>query len=157
MRSLNLNRWSAHSSRWQATEVRVSSMSFARKECSQCGRDALAETIERNDGICGLCAKGKQAIKDGKAPAIKSERIVLWLTFVTTCIASALVVMRCLDADWGWFWSLFSIVWFAPIVFNFTSFLIGCVLWCHRRLTAGRPKRGVQGGGGQVSTRAEST
>lgn len=129
-------------------------MSSARKECFECGRNALVETIKRNDGICELCAKGKQAIKDGESISPSSEKIVLWIMFVASGITSAYVVKRCLDADWEWFWSLFSIVWSAPIAFNLTSFLIGCVLWCHRKISTGRPTRGEKASDGKPDTAA---
>ena len=112
-------------------------METHRETCSACGRQALVETIARNEGICEWCAKAKAktAIEDGESLSPRSERVVLIGTFLLTVAGSGAVVWRCLESDWGWFWSLFSIIWSAPIAFNVISFLIVCVLSGHRKMT----------------------
>jgi len=81
----------------------------------------------------------------GEVHSPEAVRVILRIANVASVIVSAIVVKRCLDADWGWFWSLFSIVWTAPITLNVTSFLIGCVLWCHRKLTTSESTPDEQG------------
>lgn len=109
-------------------------MTSEREACERCGREALTETIVRNGGTCEPCAKGDRAESGGRSLTPGEEKVVMRACVAVMVLAPAVVAWRCLEAEWGWVWSLFSIVLSAPVAFNVTAFVLGCAFWLRRKL-----------------------
>ena len=89
-------------------------MESIRKACQKCGREALIETIRRNEGFCESCKA------DG--PELKPwVRVVLSaLTFLMPLMITAFVSYKCNQTGWPMIWIIIGAVF--VLIFSF----VGC-------------------------------
>lgn len=112
-------------------------MTEPRLPCSTCGREALAETIERNDGLCQAC---RNEARDPDGLSEIQERFLFLGSFVGWIVVSCYVVYRCRLADWNWFWAIFIVIWLAPVFHLGTTVVFGAIAWIWRCFQGGEER-----------------
>jgi len=101
-------------------------MKSNRRPCNDCSREALVETIERNEGLCEACAVRLR--KEGDALEFTPRvRVVIGISFVVPLLITIYVFYRCHLAEWPLFWNIFMAFWIFGMSYQGIGYVIAII------------------------------
>lgn len=102
-------------------------MDSNRKACLNCEREALLETIERNSGLCEVCASEIRKEEDTVEFKPVIELALSCLTWILPLMVAIEGFFLCEKAEWHLIWSLFWSAFIFALSFRAIRYLVGAI------------------------------